>query len=147
MGIRLLLVEDHRIVRQRLATLLQDQPGWQVVAEASDGREALHLAEACKPDVAVIGLAMPALNGIETTRRLVERMPEVRVIVLSTQSDPVYAEHARQAGAVGFVLTDAADVDLTAAVQAVSEGRTFTSPGVAEITPAGGSIRRGDVAV
>ena len=128
MGIRLLLAEDHQIVRRNLRTLLQDHEGWQVVAEAGDGCDAVRLAEAHRPDVAVVGLAMPVLSGIETTRRIVERLPETKVIVLSTQSDDIYAEQARLAGAVGFVLTDAADVDLPAAIEEVSQGKSFTSP-------------------
>lgn len=128
MGIRLLLAEDHQIVRRNLRTLLQDHEGWQVIAEAGDGGEAVRLAEAHRPDVAVIGLAMPVLNGIETTRRIVELLPATKVIVLSTHSDDIYAEQARLAGAVGFVLTDAADVDLPAAIEEVSQGKSFTSP-------------------
>ena len=128
MGLRLLLAEDYQIVRRRLRTLLQDHEGWQVVAEASDGREAVRLAEAHRPDVAVIGLTMPVLSGIETTRRIVERSPVTRVIVLSTHADDVYLDEARRAGAMGFVLTDAADVDLPAAVEEVAKGGFFTSP-------------------
>lgn len=128
MGIRLLLAEDHQIVRRNLRTLLQDHEGWQVIAEAGDGGEAVRLAEAHRPDVAVIGLAMPVLNGIETTRRIVERLPATKVIVVSTHSDDIYAEQARLAGAVGFVLTDAADQDLPAAIEEVSQGKSFTSP-------------------
>ena len=128
MGLRLLLAEDYQIVRRRLRTLLQDHEGWQVVAEASDGREAVRLAEAHRPAVAVIGLTMPVLSGIETTRRIVERSPVTRVIVLSTHADDVYVDEARRAGAVGFVLTDAADVDLPAAVDEVARGGVFTSP-------------------
>lgn len=128
MGIRLLLAEEHGIVRRRLRTLLQDHEGWQVVAEAGDGREAVRLAETHRPDVAVIGLAMPILNGIQTTRLIAERSPVTRVIVLSTHADDVYVEQTRRAGAVGFVLTDAADVDLPAAVVEVAKGGFFTSP-------------------
>ena len=128
MGLRLLLAEDYQIVRRRLRTLLQDREGWQVVAEASDGREAVRLAESHRPDVAVIGLSMPVLSGIETTRRIVERSPVTRVIVLSTHADDVYVDEARRAGAAGFVLTDAADVDLPAAVDEVAKGGVFTSP-------------------
>jgi two-component system response regulator NreC len=127
-GIRLLLAEDHQIVRRNLRTLLQDHDGWQVVAEAGDGCEAVRLAEAHRPEVAVIGLAMPVLNGIEATRRIVERLPATKVIVLSTHSDDIYVEQARLVGAVGFVLTDAADVDLPVAIEEVSQGKSFTSP-------------------
>jgi len=126
--IRFLLAEDRQIVRRNLRTLLQEHKGWQVVAEADDGCEAVRLAEAHRPDVAVIGRAMPALNGIETTRRTVERLPATKVIVLSTHSDDIYAEQVRLVGAVGFVQTDAADVDLPSAIEEVSQGKSFTSP-------------------
>lgn len=127
MGIRLLLAE-HPLVRQRLGRLLKDHDAWQVVAEASDGRDAVRLVEVHSPDIAVVGLAMPLLNGVETTRRIVERSPRTRVIVLSTYSADVYANQAHRAGALGFVLTDAADVDLPIAIEQVSLGRMFTSP-------------------
>ncbi len=128
MGIRLLLAEDHQIVRRRLRALLQEHQGWEVVAEASDGREAVRLAEAHHPDIAVIDLGIPLLNGIEATRRIVQRLPGTRVIILSTHADDVYVEQARRAGAVGFVLTDVADVELPAAVDEVASGGCFTSP-------------------
>lgn len=102
MRLRLLLAGDYQIVRRRLRRLLQEHEGWQVVAEASDGRDAVRLAEAHRPDVAVIGLTMPVLSGIETTRRIVERSPVTRVIVLSTHADDVYVDEARRAGTVGL---------------------------------------------
>jgi DNA-binding NarL/FixJ family response regulator len=126
-SIRLVLAE-HPSIRQRLQTLVQEHEGWEVVAEASDGREAVRLVEVHKPDIAVVGLAMPLLNGIETTRRIVERSPRTRVIVLSTYSADVYANQTHRAGALGFVLTDSADLDLPVAIEQVSLGRTFTSP-------------------
>jgi len=125
--VRLLLAE-HPLVRQRLGTLVQEHEGWEVVAEASDGREAVRLVETHRPDIAVVGLAMPLLNGIETTRRIVERSPRMGVIVLSTYSADEYANQTHRAGALGFVLTDSADVDLSLAIEQVSLGRTFTSP-------------------
>jgi DNA-binding NarL/FixJ family response regulator len=127
-GIRLLLAEDHQILRRRLRTLLQEHQGCEVVAEASDGREAVRLAEAHRPDIAVIGLAIPVLNGIEATRRIVERSPVTRVIILSTHAGDVYVEQTRRAGAVGFVLIDAAGVDLPAAIDEIAKGGVFTSP-------------------
>lgn len=141
MGIRLLLAEDHRIVRRNLRTLLQDHEGWQVVAEAGDGCEAVRLAEAHRPDVAVIGLAMHVLNGIEATRRIVELSPVTSVIVLSPYAENAYVEQTRQAGAIGFVLTDLADVDLPAAVHEVSQGRSFTSPTLARADSASERMR------
>jgi DNA-binding NarL/FixJ family response regulator len=141
--IRLLLAEEHRIVRQHLETLLRDHEGWQVVAEASDGREAVRLAETHRPDIAVVSLALPLLNGIEVTRRILEGSPVTKVIVLSPHSVDVYMEQTHLAGAVGFVLTDTADVDLPAAVEEVSRGGSFTSPRATKSTPTGGLSQPG----
>ncbi len=123
-----LVLAEHPSIRQRLQTLVQEHEGWEVVAEASDGREAVRLVEVHQPDIAVVGLAMPLLNGIEATRRIVERSPRTRVIVLSSYSADVYAKQTHRAGALGFVLTDAADVDLPLAIEQAFLGRTFTSP-------------------
>ena len=98
------------------------------MAEAGDGREAMRLAEEYEPDIAILDFAMPVLSGLETTRSIVGRSPATRVIVLCTHADDAYLEHARLAGAAGFVLTDAAAEDLPDAVDEVSRGRSFTSP-------------------
>jgi DNA-binding NarL/FixJ family response regulator len=131
MTVRVLLADGHLLLRQRLRTLLEEHAAWRVVAEASDGPEAVRLAEEFRPDVAVIDVAMPLLNGLETTRRIVRRSPATRVIVLSVDADEAYVTQARSAGAVGFVLTDSADVDLLPAVEEVARGRPFISPAAA----------------
>jgi DNA-binding NarL/FixJ family response regulator len=102
-----------------------------VVAEAGDGREAVRLAELHKPDVAVIDVAMPLLNGIEATSQITKRVPGVRVLILSMHSDEAYVTQILKAGAIGYLLKDSADVDLLQAVSAVAQGASFFSPSVA----------------
>ena len=131
--VRILLADDHTIVRHGLRRMLEERPEWQVVAEASDGRDALKLAELHKPDVAIIDVAMPLLNGIETTRQLVRRVPGLRVLVLSMHADEVYVTQILKAGATGYLLKDSADVDLFRAVAAVAQGQSFFSPAVAKL--------------
>jgi DNA-binding NarL/FixJ family response regulator len=132
-GIRILLADDHTLVRQGLRRMLEERREWQVVAEACDGREAIKLAEQCKPDVAIIDVAMPTLNGIETTRQLLRKVRGVRVLVLSMHIDEVYVRQILKAGAAGYLLKDSADTDLFRAVQAVADGQSFFSPAVARL--------------
>jgi DNA-binding NarL/FixJ family response regulator len=131
--IRILLADDHTVVRQGLRKVLEERPEWHVVAEAGDGREAVRQAEQLKPDVAILDVAMPLLNGIEATRQIVKRVPGVRVLILSMHSDEAYVTQILQAGAVGYLLKDSADVDLLQAVSAVAEGKSFFSPSIARL--------------
>ena len=131
--LRLLLADDHTMVRQGLRKVLEGHREWDVIAEASDGREAVRLAEEHKPDVAVLDVAMPLLNGIEATRQIVKRSPNTRVLVLSMYSDEAYVTQVLEAGAIGYLLKDSADVDLIEAVRVVSQGRSFFSPAVARL--------------
>jgi len=103
------------------------------VAEAGDGRETVRLAEQHKPDVAVIDVAMPLLNGIETTRQISRRVPGVRILILSMHSDEAYVTQILKAGAIGYLLKDSADVDLLQAVSAVAQGKSFFSPPIARL--------------
>ena len=103
------------------------------MAEAGDGREAVRLAEQHKPDVAVIDVAMPLLNGIETTRQISRRVTGVRILILSMHSDEAYVTQILKAGAIGYLLKDSADVDLLEAVSAVSQGTSFFSPPIARL--------------
>ena len=132
-SVRILLADDHKVVRQGLRKILEESPDWEVVAEAGDGREAVRQAEELKPDVAIIDIAMPLLNGIEATRQIVKRSPSTRVLVLTMHSDEAYVNQILQAGATGYLLKDSADVDLIQAVTAVSKGESFFSPGVARL--------------
>ena len=131
--LRILLADDHTVVRQGLRKVLEERQDWQVVAEAGDGREAVRLAEQHKPDVAVIDVAMPLLNGIETTRQIARRVPGVRILILSMHSDEAYVTQILKAGAIGYLLKDSADVDLLEAVSAVSRGTSFFSPPIARL--------------
>ena len=132
-NLRLLLADDHTLVRQGLRKLLEEQPEWRVVAEAGDGRDAIRLAEQHKPDVAIIDVAMPLLNGVETTRQIARRVPGVRILVLSMYADEAYVTQILKAGATGYLLKDSADVDLLQAVSAVAQGKSFFSPAVARL--------------
>lgn len=131
--IRIVLGDDHTLVRQGVRKILEDQPEWTVVDEASDGREAVRKTLESKPDVAIFDIAMPQLNGIEATRQVVRRAPEVRVLILSMHVEEAYVVQGLQAGAKGYLLKDSADVDLVDAVTAVAAGKSFFSPAVARV--------------
>jgi DNA-binding NarL/FixJ family response regulator len=131
--VRILLADDHTVVRQGLRKLLEERPEWEVIAEAGDGREAVRLAEQHKPDVAILDVAMPLLNGIEATRQITKRVPSTRVLVLSMHADEAYVTQILQAGATGYLLKDSADVDLLKAVGEAAQGRSFFSPAIARV--------------
>jgi DNA-binding NarL/FixJ family response regulator len=133
MALRILLADDHTLVRQGLRRMLEERPDWQVVAEAGDGREAVRLAEEHTPDVAILDVAMPLLNGVETARQITKRTPGVRILVLSMHADDAYVSQILKAGAIGYLLKDSADVDLIKAVSEVAQGRSFFSPAVAKV--------------
>lgn len=129
--IRILLADDHTVMRRGLRLLLESQPEFSVVAEASDGREAIERAETTEVDVAVVDIAMPNLNGIEAAQRIGASLPHIGVVILSMHSDEGYVLRALKAGAKGYLLKDSAEGDLIEAVKMVHAGRTFFS---AEIT-------------
>lgn len=132
MSIRIILADDHGIVRKGLRFVLEQEPAMEVVGEAGDGREAIRLAEELKPDVVVMDIAMPNLNGIDATAQIVKREPRAGVIILSVHSDESYILRALTAGAKGYLLKDSADNDLVRAVQAVAQGRPFFSPAITQ---------------
>jgi two-component system response regulator NreC len=146
-ALRILLADDHTVVRQGLRKVLEERPEWQVVAEAGDGRDAVRLAEEHRPDVAVVDVAMPLLNGIEATRQITRRAPGTKVLVLSMYPDEAYVTQMLKAGATGYLLKDSADVDLLQAVQAVSQGKSFFSPAVARLMSDDYARQRGENAV
>ena len=132
MSVRILLADDHGVVRKGLRFLLERQPGMEVVGEAGDGREATRLAELLTPDIVIMDIAMPLLNGIEATAQIVKRDPKLGVIILSMHSDEDYLLSALNAGAKGYLLKDSAEVDLVRAIQAVMRGTPFFSPEIAK---------------
>jgi DNA-binding NarL/FixJ family response regulator len=131
--IRILVADDHGIVRKGLGLQLHQHEQFQVVGEARDGREAVQLAEKLRPDVVIMDIAMPALNGIEATAQIVKSNPRIAVIILSMHSDDSYLARVLGAGAKGYLLKDTADADLPRAVQAAAQGKPFFSPGIAKI--------------
>jgi DNA-binding NarL/FixJ family response regulator len=130
--IRILLADDHAVVRQGFGRILEAHADLEVIGEAGNGREAVELAEQLKPDVVVMDVSMPELNGIEATRRLLKAVPRTRVLALSMHKDSVYVREILRAGAQGFLLKDASDDDLITAVRAVGQGQGYISPSVSE---------------
>ena len=131
--VRILLADDHTVVRKGLRLLLETQPGFSVIADASDGREAVGLAERLTPDVVVMDVAMPILNGIEAARQITAKQPQTAVVFLSMHSDEGYVLKALKAGARAYLLKDSAEYDLINAVRAVSEGKAFFSPAISKM--------------
>jgi DNA-binding NarL/FixJ family response regulator len=130
MPIHILLAEDHVLVRAGIRALLQRLPDVVVVGEASTGREALALAGALHPDIVLMDIAMPDLNGLDAAARLAREEPRTKIIILSMHAAEEYVRQALQAGAAGYVLKDAAPAELELAIRAVARGETFLSPGV-----------------
>ncbi|HTT61076.1 MAG TPA: response regulator transcription factor [Bryobacteraceae bacterium] len=128
--IRILLADDHRVVRKGLCLLLESQAGFKVVAEASDGRQAVALAEEHKPDIVVLDVAMPLLNGIEAARQISGKLPETGIVFLSMHSDEGYVLKALKCGGKAYLLKDSAEYDLINAIQAVHDGKAFFSPAI-----------------
>src|SRR5271163_17042 len=131
--VRLLVADDHEIVRKGLRSLLEAQPGWQVTAEASDGREAVEKARAMKPDVTVLDISMPALNGLEAARQMIKNDARAKILILTMhESDPLIRE-VLDAGARGYILKTDAGRDLLAAIEALRRNKTFFTSRVAQM--------------
>jgi two-component system, NarL family, response regulator NreC len=133
MPIRILLADDHTVMRSGLRLLLERQPNLTVVGEAADGRQAVELAASEKPDVVVMDIAMPHLNGVEAARQIVNRAPLTAVVILSMHSDESYVIRSLKAGARAYLLKDSAESDLISAIHAITEGKSFFSPLVRRI--------------
>jgi DNA-binding NarL/FixJ family response regulator len=131
--LRILLADDHTLVRQGLRKILEEKADWEVIGEADDGRLAVRKALALLPDVAILDISMPQLNGIDATRQIARKAPSVRVLVLSMHADEAYINRALNAGATGYLLKDSAGKDLIRAVAAVGEGQSFFSPSVSRL--------------
>jgi two-component system response regulator NreC len=131
--IRILLADDHKLMRSGLRVLLEQQSDLSVAGEASDGREALSLSGSLKPDVLVMDVGMPNLNGIEAASQISQSHPEISIVMLSMHADESYVLRALKAGAKGYLLKDSAESDLIRAVHAVAEGKSFFSPAVSKV--------------
>jgi len=129
--IRILLADDHALVRRGLHYLLDRAEGMQVAGEAADGREAVRLCEEIRPDVVIMDIGMPNLNGVEATAQIAKKNPSIGIIILSMHADETYLVRALSAGAKGYLLKDSAETDLIRAVRTVHEGRPFFSPAIA----------------
>lgn len=130
--VRVLLVDDHELVRAGIRSLLERLPDVEVIAEAGDGGEAIRIVEEHNPDVVLTDIAMPLLNGLELTRQLANRFPNVRVLILSMYSDEEHVSLALRCGAAGYLLKGAAREELKLAIRAVAQGETYLSPPVSQ---------------
>ena len=148
--LRLLLGDDHPLVRHGLRKVLEERPEWEVVSEVGEGREAVREAIAHKPDVAILDVAMPLLNGIDAAQQIVRRAPETRILMLSMHADEAYVLRAVQAGATGYMVKDAAGKELLTAIESVAAGRPYFSPAIERLlqddrrTPSSGFADRYD---
>src|SRR5713226_9559016 len=131
--IRVMLVEDHNLVRAGIRAVIDGQSDIQVIAEATEGREAIRLARANCPDVAVVDVAMPNMSGIEVTREIRRLCPQTQVLILTAHDNEEYFFQTLKAGAVGYVLKKAAASDLIAAIEAASQGEPYLYPSVARL--------------
>ena len=130
--IRLLLADDHTLVRSGIRALLNELEQVEVIAEASDGREALSLIESQQPDIVLMDIAMSGMNGLEATMRVTRDFPDIRVVILSMHTNEEYVLQALRSGAVGYLLKDAGISELEIAIEAVSRGETYLSPPVSK---------------
>ena len=131
--LRLLLADDHTLFRQGLRKILEERPEWQVVAEAENGKVAIKKAIELEPDVVMLDIGMPVLNGIDATRQIVRKAPKTRVLILSMYSDESYVVRALNAGATGYLLKDSAGKELLKAVAAVAQGTAYFSPAISRL--------------
>ncbi len=133
MSIRILLADDHKIVRDGLRTLIEKETGMEVIGEAENGRKALKIAQKIRPNVVIMDVTMPDMNGIEAARKIVTEIPGVRVIALSMHSDRRFVLGMLEAGASGYLIKDCAFDELAKAVRSVATGQTYLSPSIADV--------------
>ena len=130
--IRVLLAEDHTIVRKGLRSLLDAESDIQVVGEAENGREAIDKVEELRPDIVVMDITMPGLNGLEATRQIKKRFPDVQILILTVHTSEEYVVQILRAGASGYLVKQAAPTELISAIQAASRGEAFLSPSISK---------------
>jgi DNA-binding NarL/FixJ family response regulator len=133
MPLRILLVDDHEVVRRGLTVLLRAKPDWEVCGEASNGREAVEKALKLNPDVVILDVGMPNLNGLEATRQIVKAKPEIRILILTLHDSDTLVQEVLNAGARGFLLKSDAARDLVAAVEALKNNKTYFTPKAASM--------------
>lgn len=129
-GITVMLVDDHSLVRKGFRRILEDEPDIKVVGEASDGSDAVRLAQELKPQVIVMDMAMPGLNGMQATIEILKVLPKTAILILSMYSEDTYVRNALNAGARGYILKNAAEVDLASAIRKLSVGQQVIGPGL-----------------
>jgi DNA-binding NarL/FixJ family response regulator len=135
--LKVLLVDDHALVRRGFRRMLEDEPSFQVVGEASDGAEALKRAEELRPDVIVMDCALPQVNGVDATRQILKKLPDTAILMLSMHSEDTLVRQAMAAGARGYILKNAMDLDLVSAIKKVAEGQTVLDPQISR----GGTLK------
>ena len=143
MPLRILLIDDHEVVRRGLASLLRGQPDWDVCGEACDGREGIERALQLKPDVVIVDIGMPNLNGLEATRQILKASPHIKILILTLYDSEQVVREVLDAGARGFLLKSDAARDLVAAVEALRQGKIYFSPKAASIVMDGYLDREG----
>ena len=129
--ITVLLAEDHTIVREGFRKMLELEKDFQIVGEAQDGRQAVALVKKLRPEVVLMDIAMPLLNGLEATRQVIKAFPATKIIILSAHSDDAYVKDATESGAVGFLLKQTSAHEVCRAIREVEKGHTFFSPSIA----------------
>jgi len=133
MSIRILLADDHKITRQGLRLLLEKEPDMEVVAEAEDGRTAVRLVRKLLPDMVIMDVSMPDLNGMEAARQIVDESPDIKIIALSMHSDALFVTEMLRSGAAGYLLKDCAFEEFARAIRTVAAGKTYLSPTISGV--------------
>lgn len=133
MAVKIILADDHQVLREGIRSLLDKQTNMEVVAEAADGRTAVRLAREMNPDVVIMDIAMPDLNGIEATRQILSESPDIKIIVLSMHSDRRFVAEMLKAGASGYLLKNSAFQQLSNAIRTVLEGRNYLCPEIGDV--------------
>lgn len=133
MKIRVVVVDDHQLVKEGICSLLKDEPEVEVIGDAADGRAAVRMAEELAPDVVLMDVALPGLNGVEATRQIVKSRPRVRVLALSMYADGNYVSEMLKAGAAGYLLKDCDLEELTRAIRTVAADHTYLSPQISNL--------------